>query len=111
MLQERRQAPRARTYLPVRIQPANNASVVETLTRDIGYHGMRCLTSTPIAAHTPVRIDLTLPLRRTVVSIQAQTQWLRELPHSDQFEVGIVFLADPPEEYRQVLTTYFSAAV
>ncbi len=111
MIQERRQVPRARTYLPVRIQPANGGPAVETLTRDIGYHGMRCLCSTPIAANTPVRIFLTLPLRRTVVALQAQTQWLRELPHCDQFEVGIVFVTEPPDEYRQVLTSYFSAAV
>jgi len=108
MLQERRNVPRIRTYLPVRIQTPGNSSAIETLTRDISYRGLRCLAPAPIPTHTAVKVDITLSIRRTVVTLQGQTQWLRELPHSDQFEVGIAFVSETPEEYRTALTTYFS---
>jgi hypothetical protein len=107
MIEERRQVPRVRTYLPIRIQPSGASAAIETLTRDISHRGVRCLAPTAIPAHTPVRVDLTLPIRRSVVSLSGQTQWLREMPHSDQFEVGIVFVSDPPEEYRQIFSNYF----
>lgn len=107
MIEERRQVPRVRTYLPIRIQPPAGGAAVETLTRDISHRGVRCLAPAAIAARTPVRIDLTLPIRRSVVTLSGQTQWLRELPHSDQFEVGIVFVSEPPEEYRQAFSNYF----
>ena len=103
MVPERRSQLRQRLYLPVRIRRDNMGLPVETLSRDVSGGGLRCLVQEPIAAHSHIVIDVTLPKRLGVATLQAESLWLRELPHCDQFEIGVAFIGNLPEEMKRFL--------
>ena len=107
MHQERRQSPRVQCYLPVRLIVQGQRRVIQTLTKDLGIGGIRCLSPVVTPSSVPVSMEITLGAGTRLVNVRAQVVWLKEVPHSDQFHLGIVF-QDLSEEDTKLLSTYLS---
>lgn len=107
MHQERRAVPRLQCYLPVRLFLVGQHRVIQTLTKDLGLGGMRCLSPVVTPSSTPLSLDITLGWGQRPVSIRAQVVWVKEVPHSEQFQVGLVF-QDISEEDTKLLSTYLT---
>ena len=105
MAEERRQVKRLTEYLPVSLQHRSTPGLLHTLTKDISTAGMRCLSQVAFPVQTKLTVEMTLPRTSHSVTVQGQTVWLRTIPHSDQFELGIMF-TEIAEEARQLLSTY-----
>ena len=102
MADERRAVPRFRAYLPVRIQKPGTPHVVETLTKDLGVGGVRCLSATLFPIATEVSVELVLSTGEEPFSVRGRAVWFRMIPHSEQFDLGIAFLDVPPQGKRRL---------
>ena len=102
MGEERRAASRVQLYLPVRVAKAGHAQPIETLTKDLGIGGLRCLSPTVLPVTTPVDVELVLSGGQDAVTIRGRTAWFRTIPESEQFEVGISFLEMSPQMKRRL---------
>ena len=102
MGEERRAASRVQLYLPVRVAKAGHAQPIETLTKDLGIGGLRCLSPTVLPVTTPVDVELVLSGGQDAVTIRGRTAWFRTIPESEQFEVGISFLEMSPQIKRRL---------
>ncbi|MBI3996280.1 MAG: PilZ domain-containing protein [Candidatus Omnitrophica bacterium] len=102
MGEERRAASRVQLYLPVRVAKAGYAQPIETLTKDLGIGGLRCLSSTVLPVTTPVDVELVLSGGQDAVTIRGRIAWFRTIPESEQFEVGISFLETSPQIKRRL---------
>jgi hypothetical protein len=102
---ERRSAPRLRLYLPIRLHEGGRL-VAETLCKDIGMGGLRCVSPKMIAVGKEVRLEVSLPQGREVISCTGRTVWVQVLPESDQFDLGISF-HDVPEKTKRLMSTCF----
>lgn len=97
MTEERRQFPRVRCYVPVRLYPQGEMRVIETLTKDLGMGGLRVLSPflTPVA--TPISVELIIGVAEEPLSLRAQTVWFETISQSDQFYLGLAFQHPSPE--------------
>ena len=80
--------------------------IIETLTKDIGLGGLRCILPNPIPVATPVVLELVVGPGQEPLSLPGRAAWFRMLPQSEQAELGIVF-EDLPVETRRRLSTFF----
>jgi len=99
---ERRSAPRIQTYNPVRLRKSGAPKVVETLTKNVSLGGLRCLSQTVFPVSTDVTVDLVLSQGEAPCTVTGRAVWLRIVPHSDQFDVGIAFTSISPETKRRL---------
>ena len=104
---ERRAVPRVRSYLPVRLYQLGKP-VLETLSKDIGGGGIRCVSSTLIPVGSEIRLEVPLPNGEPILNLRGKAAWFRILPESDQFEVGISFL-DVTDRTKRLLSRYFES--
>ena len=102
MVQERRSSQRFRAYLPVRLHQPGGPQVVETLTKDLGVGGFRCLNSTLCPISTELGVDLVLSTGNEQLSLRGKTVWFRTIPESEQFDFGIAFVDLSPETKRRL---------
>lgn len=102
---ERRTSPRVRTYLPVRMHLRQAPWVIETLTKDVSLHGMRCVSPTSCPVSSELRVELSLAQGQEPLTVSGRTAWFRMIAHSEQFDLGIAFTNIPPETERR-LSTY-----
>lgn len=100
--QERRNAPRFRAYRPVRLQKPNSPQVVETLTKNLSLGGIRCLSASIFPVSSDVSMDLMLSAGEASLSMKGRAVWVRTIPYSDQFELGISFGSIPPDGKRRL---------
>ncbi len=105
MTEERRACPRIPTYHPISFQTSGTWQRVETLLKDLAVNGLRCVSPSAIPVWTEVEIELRLAAGHPPVRVRGQTVWVRAIPHSDQFDLGIEFL-NPPDQDRQRLSAY-----
>ena len=105
MFQERRSAPRIRTYHPVRIFRPGNVKPIETLTKDLGSGGFRCISSDVFPVSTELNVELVLSTGEELLSARGRTAWFQMIPKCDQFDIGITFV-DLSPHHRQHLLTY-----
>ena len=84
--------------------------VVETLTKDLGPGGLCCLSSTLFPVATELGVELVLSAGREPLSVRGKTAWFRMIPHSEQFDVGIVFQEMTLEDKRR-LSAYLERLV
>ena len=92
MVLDRRDAPRFRAYHPVRLQKPGMPQIVETLTKDLGMGGVRCISPTLFPVSTEVNVDVVLSTGEEPFSVRGRTVWFQMIPHSEQFDIGIAFL-------------------
>jgi len=107
MRQERRAVPRLQCYLPIRLFLLGQRRLIQTLTKDLGLGGLRCLSPVVTPASTPLSLELTLGAGHRPVSLRAQVVWIKEVPHSDQFQFGLSF-QELSEEDTKLLSTYLT---
>ena len=88
---ERRSAPRIRAYRPVRLIHPGSPQVVETLTKDLAVGGLQCLSPAVFPVSTEFTIELVLSAGDEPLAARGRTVWFRSIPHSEQFDLGIVF--------------------
>ena len=108
--EERRSAPRARAYLPVRLQKPSSPQVVETLTKDLAAGGMRCLSPSLVPVSSDVNIELMLSGGEEPLVVRGTAIWFRTLPQSEQFDLGIAFKGLDPRNKRR-LSAYLDRLV
>lgn len=109
MADERRKTPRVRCVLPVRLYPHGETKVIQTLTKDVSIGGLRCLSpiSKPVA--TPLSVELDVGRGKMILQLRAKTAWFQEVPHGDQFYLGITF-DELSERNRLLLSRYLESA-
>ena len=107
MLNERRATSRIRAYRPVRLHLSRSPRVLETLTKDLSVGGVCCITSIPFPVSTKLNLELVLSSGEGPVTARGRAVWFRNIPHSDQFDVGISFSEIPGEDRRR-LTAYLT---
>jgi len=102
MGEERRSDPRIRAYRPVRLQQPSTPLVVETLTKDLGLGGMRCISPSLFPVSSELNVELVLSRGEEPFTVRGKTMWFRTIPQSEQFDIGIVFLEVPAEKKRRL---------
>ena len=100
--EERRRAPRIRTYRPVRLHMPGGPKVVETLTKDLASGGVRCLSPVSVPVASELQVELVLSSGEEPLAIKTQTVWFRTIPYSDQFELGMAFRDVSPASMRRL---------
>ena len=104
MREERRSTPRRRAYLPVRISQTETP-IIETLSKDVGLGGVCCVSPSLTPVGTEVLVELDLPVGQEVLMLRGRTVWVRVLPDSEQFDLGIRF-HNMPEQAHRLLSTF-----
>ena len=102
MSEEYRSTQRFRAYLPVRVHRAHTPHVIETLTKDIGMSGLRCISSMVCPVSSEVSLELVLGSHSEALELRGRTVWFQTIPHSEQFDLGIVFLDLSPQNKRRL---------
>ena len=74
---------------------------VETLTKDLAEGGLRCLSPMPLPVATQLAVEISLSSEE-LFELRGRTAWLRLIPHSEQFEVGIAFQDISPQNKRRL---------
>ena len=104
MDEERRSQPRTRAYLPVRLHKTSSPQLVETLTKDVGLGGIRCLSPTLFPVSTEVTVELVLSTGQEPLTMRGRTAWFSMIPESEQFDLGISFFELQPHHQRRLST-------
>ena len=99
---ERRNAPRVRAYRPVRIVKPGTSHVVETLTKDIGMGGVRCISPGLFPVSSEVSVEVVLSTGEEPFTVRGRAIWFQTIPHSEQFDIGIAFLELPAQSKRRL---------
>ena len=102
---DRREHPRFQAYRPVRLQRLGAPLVVETLTKDLGIGGLRCVSPRLFPVSSEVHVELVLSTGEEPFSVRGRAVWVRMIPHSEQFDIGIAFY-DLPEANKRRLSIY-----
>lgn len=77
--------------LPVRLYSRHHSKVIETLTKDLGVGGLRCLAPSAKAVSSPVSIEIALGPGEKSLSLGGRIAWVGLVPHSQQFYLGLAF--------------------
>ena len=99
---DRRNTPRFRAYRPVRIQRPGALQIVETLTKDLGTGGLRCISPTLFPVSTEVSVELVLSTGEEPFSVRGRMVWFRMIPHSEQVDLGIEFIELEDQDKRRL---------
>ncbi len=91
MLQERRQTPRVRCYLPIRLYPQGEHRVIETLSKDLSLSGLSCLSPVHRPIASLLAVEINLGQGQPPVHLHATLSWFTEVPNSEQFQLGLTF--------------------
>ncbi|MFH1190812.1 MAG: PilZ domain-containing protein [Candidatus Omnitrophota bacterium] len=102
---ERRKYLRVPESLRVVYEILPGVEVKEYLTKDISQRGLRFLTHEFISKGSCLKIQISFP--KTLFSFEALVRcvWVREMPFSDDFEVGVEFI-DLPLDILKHLISY-----
>ena len=84
--------------LPVRLYPHDDVKVIETLTKDLGAGGLRCLSPSKRTVPSPVSLEITLGLGEKPLTLRARIVWVEVVPHSEQFYLGLDFRDLSPDD-------------
>ena len=76
--------------------------LLETLTKDLSSGGVCCLSPIPLPVFTEVRLQISLGTGEEPLEVRGKAVWLRTIPHSDQFDIGIAFLDLHPLTKRRL---------
>lgn len=107
MVDERRASPRVSAYLPVRLHPNHQLKVVETLTKNIGEGGTRCVSPTVFPVSAEVTVEFSLAQGQEPIVLRGRTAWFRLIPDSEQYDLGIAFVDITPKTKTR-LSTYIN---
>lgn len=105
---ERRRYVRSRYEEPVRFRKMDYAEEVHfsgALARDVCENGIRFITDQFIPVHSRLMVEMNFPFSPKIVKVVAQPAWIREIPSSEQFEIGNCFL-EITQEDRDIIRNY-----
>ena len=100
---------RLRSHVPVRYQELRTSRLVETLSKDVGEGGLQCLTSEFLPASSELMVELSLRRGAPVAKARARVAWIQQLPHTDQYCLGLEFLY-VPDPMRSAIHAYLATA-
>ncbi len=89
---EKRKYPRFDFSEPVAYNDAKEYPEMGSLAADISQSGVRIRVGEFLPLRKVVNLKLHLNNPTRVVAVQGQVMWVREVPHSEVFDVGIRFL-------------------
>jgi len=92
-------------YLPVRLTQLKPTHSLETLTKDLSLEGVRCVSPTSLPVATQVSVELGLSPGTEPITLLGRMAWFRNLPYSEQFDLGITFTEINSQTKRR-LSTY-----
>ncbi len=97
MEQDRRRYTRVPECLQIAYEILPSDTIKEYLTKDISQGGIRFLTHEFIPKGSSLKIRIIFP--KTLFSFEAlvRCMWIKEVPYSEEFEVGVEFMDLPPE--------------
>ncbi len=101
-MDERRQHQRIRAYRPVRLYKPASAQVVETLTKDLSVEGLRCLSATVVPVSTEFTVEVVCEPGEEPITARGRAVWFRNIPDSEQFDIGVTFLDLTPQTKRRL---------
>ena len=102
---ERRNAHRVSCWLPVRLTIANQSVAIETLTKNVGLGGLKCVSPIehPVSSLVTVELSISNALER--LRFRGRLAWFEIVPHSEQFFLGIAF-TEYHSDSRRHLSAY-----
>lgn len=107
--EERRRWRRLRSHLPVRYQDLRTQRFVETLSKDISVGGVQCLTHEFLPTARELLVEISLYRGTPELKARARVAWIRQVPHADQYCMGLEFLT-LPDALREEIHAYIEAA-
>ena len=107
--EERRRWRRLRSHLPVRYQDLRTQRFVETLSKDISVGGVQCLTHEFLPANRELLVEIALYRGTPELKARARVAWIQQVPHADQYCMGLEFLS-PPDELLKEIHAYIETA-
>ena len=90
MADDRRKSQRITTYLPVRLRLERSGRYLETLAKDVGLGGVRCLVQAAPELNEVVMIEVPLYKEVLPIQVQARVAWVRPVTDA-QSMVGVCF--------------------
>ena len=108
LVSERRRWRRLCSHIPVRYQDLRTQRFVETLSKDISIGGLQCLTYDFLPASRELLVEISLYRGTPDVKARARVAWIRQIPHADQYCMGLEFLT-LPDEMREEIHAYIEA--
>ena len=106
---ERRRWARLRSHVPVRYQDTKTQRFVETLSKDVSVGGLRCVTHEFLPASRELLVELSLRRAAPALKTRARVAWVQQIPHADQYCVGLEFL-QLPQTAQEDIASYVSNA-
>ncbi|MBU0547308.1 MAG: PilZ domain-containing protein [Candidatus Omnitrophica bacterium] len=102
-MQERRRYIRVPESLQIAYEILPAETIKWYLTKDISQGGIRFLTHEFISKDSRLRIRITFP--KTLFSFEAlvRCMWIREMPYSEEFEIGVEFMNLPFEVLKYLI--------
>ena len=88
---DRRRTPRFRVYHPVRLHRLRPTQLVETLTKDLSFGGVRCMSTATFPISTELQLELVLFAGEEPLTLAGHTVWFQVVPYGEQYELGIAF--------------------
>ena len=82
----------------------------EYLTKDISQGGIRFLVHSFIPKDSNLRVRLTLHNADVAIEALVRLVWIKEVPHSERYEVGVRFIDIPPKA-TEYLINYIRSAL
>lgn len=102
MLGDRRKSQRVHAYHPVRLHRPGTPHVIETLSKDLGFGGLRCISPVEFPVSTELDVEVVLATGQAPFSARGRMVWFRTLPESEQFDLGISFTGASPVDNRRL---------
>ena len=86
------------------------ATVTQDATSDISQGGIRFVVHQFIPKDSRLKVRLTFDVFGTTIEALVRLVWIKELPHSDAYEIGVQFI-DIPREAADHLINYIKLFV
>ncbi|MFC1703398.1 PilZ domain-containing protein [Candidatus Omnitrophota bacterium] len=102
---DRRRFAREDVHVPVRYEIKASKQFGATLTKDISEGGIKMTLERFLPLHTEVKLNINLEEIATLVHALGSIAWLRQIPYSDRYQLGIKFL-EMDENYKKSLREY-----
>jgi c-di-GMP-binding flagellar brake protein YcgR len=101
--QERRRFLRIPESLPVTYELLLNAKTEQCHTKDISQEGIRFLIDTFIPKFSLLKIKFNLDKLSFSFDALVRVVWIKSLPQSDKYEVGVEFISIPKEAAEHLI--------
>jgi len=95
-MEERRKYVRIPENSRISYRCVSSEKVSDHMTKDLSQGGIRFLVHDFIPKGSHLKIKLDLPGALVAIEAMVRLVWIRSVPHSDEYEVGVQFIDMPP---------------